>query len=681
MFQVRIKRSFDVMSSFSSGKKWQSFQDSRSRIWMQGWRAVLAFLLAILTAASLGRAQAQSDYPGGYTLAPLQPGAIALLSMTVDVSFHDDGQVTTAEVQVNYRLHNRHKSKTIATKVAVPGYPASDPAPRNITLQLNGKELPLEPGNQQWWLATITLNPDTRANLVMTYSARVGDGPLAHFRYPMELTGQLWPGRLESARVTIGFPEPPNPQSWIALTPETYQLSAEAVTWSYDLEDPQEPIDFLFIRPSLWKTIQQARRDAAQRPSSQAYKTLGAIYAQLATAIEDPGIFERYYPLAVASYAQAQQLDPNDIDAYLALAQLYQLRADRVPDDAAAYTSLAINEFTKALQHGADDPLIQQKVVDGVASLVARARARGDFDAANAYLQRLEAIAQEHPQLVNNEAIREQRMALTIDWARHALETQGPAPARAILVQALDQDAVQPPLAEFAQVNSLYVDVRTQPQRRIINLNVAVRENDLALIEDMAGRLAQTGAAQLELMETDPVLLHIAIPFADDQDLLARQRALADAIPDRPEWALLRAILLPERLRWEKVDERWRTVETYEEQISLVAVSADAGMQALSLERAANALDENDPLNGLLKAIWTREAQLWRDLATYSRARFTLTLHPQPGAPLEQTWSAAPGDDLFMTGSAVQYHLKTILLILLGAYSVFVLATWLLFRK
>ena len=647
---------------------------------MQGWRGLLAFLVILMMFVTTSHAEAEGEYPGGYTLMPLQPGKLTLLSMTVDVSFHDDGQVTIAEVQANYRLYNPNRGETVTTKVAVPGYPVSQPPPKNFTLQLNGKELPLEPGNQQWWLATLTLKPNQRANLVMTYAAEVGDGPLAHFVYPMDLTGRLWPGRLESARFTIAFPEPPNPQSWISLTPENYQLSAEAVTWSYDLKDPEQPIDFLFIRPSLWEQIQQARRRAVQENSAEAYKTLGAIYARLATATQNPTIFERYYPLAVASYAQAQRLAPDDIDSYLALAQLYQLRADLVPEDAASYTSLALNELIKALQHGADDPTIQQKVVDGVVSLVARARARGDFDAASAYLQRLEELAQQYPQLVDAETIQEQRRALTIDWARHVLETQGPAPARAVLAQSLGPELVQPPGTEFASMNSLYIEVDTQPHLRAININAAVREKDIALMNELAGNLARTNAATLELIETDPILLHIEIPFANDQDLRNRERALADAIPPRPEWALLRAIFMPERLIWERHDEHWRTIEQYEEQISLVSVSADAGLQALSLERAANALDATEPLNALLKDIWTREAQLWRELAESSRVRFTLTLYPHPGAPLKQTWTAAPGDELHMSGSAVQYHLATIFLIGTAIYLFFALMTWGLFK-
>ncbi len=680
MFQVSINLIFDVMSNHSFNHKWQPPQDSRRRIWMQAWRAMMTFLFLFLMAAIVHRAQAQTDYPGGYTLMPLEPGKIALLSMTVDVSFHDDGTTTIAEVQANYRLHNRNKSQARTFKVAIPGYAAPKPAPRNINLQLNGKEVEKTPGNQQWWLAEITLKPNQRANLVMTYAAEVGSGPIAHFRFPLELTGQIWPGRLESARFTISFPDPPNPQSWISLTPETYTLSAESVTWSYDLKDPKQPIDFLFIRPSLWKRIQQERRTAAQSQSPQAHKALGAIYAQLATATQDPAIFERYYPLAVASYSQAQRLAPEDAETYLALAQLYQLRAEMTPKDAPSYTALAVNELAKALENGVNDPTIQEKITQGFASLIARARARGDFDAANAYLERLESIAANNPQLKQSEIIQEEREALAIDWAWRVFEDQGAAPARALLQQTFGSEIVSPGNVRFAQMNSLYIQVKTEAHLRTIDVNAAVRDGDRQIIDDLANALAQTQAANIELLEGDPDLLHINIPFADAQDLVNRQRVLASAIPDQPEWALLRAILSPQTLRWDTIEDRWRTVERYEETISLITVPADAGLQALSLERAANALDPSTSLNQLLQAIWLSEAQLWRNLAINSQARYTLTLYPRPGAPLNQTWTALPGDELMMTGTATQYHLGAMLLAGLALYLLFVALSWLLFK-
>ncbi len=647
---------------------------------MQGWQVFFLLFILLAMILSLGRAQAQDDYPGGYTLMPLSPNKIVLLSMTADVSFHDDGKTTVAEVQLNYRLYNRDKGASQTLRVAIPGYPAPKPPPTDINLFLGGKEVPKKPGNQQWWIADITLKPNQRTNLVMTYAAPLGDGPLVHFRYPLDLTAQMWPGRLESARFTISFPEPPNPQSWIRLTPENYQLTAESVTWSYDVKDPAQPIDFLFIRPSLWDQIQEARRTAVSNASPAAHKTLGALYAQLATATQDPAIFERYYPLAVASYAQAQQLAPDDSDAYLALAQLYQLRADLSPEEASSYTSLAINELVKALEHGIDDPAIREKVIKGFVSLIDRARVRGDFDAANAYLQRLDALSKTYPDLINSDEIQAERRSLAIDWADHILNDEGPAPARTLLSQLFGQEVVQPAHAGFARINSLYVVVRTEPHLRILDINAAMRDGDVTLISQLAQAFARSNAASVELQEIDPTLLHIEIPFADAEDLLNRQKVLADAIPPEPEWALVQAVLRPRSLTWELTDERWRSIETYEEQVSLVAVSADAGMQALLLEQSANAMDADDPLNRLLVNIWRQEAEVWRNLAENSSARYTLTLYPRPGAPLVQTWSLFPGDEIVMSGQAVQYHLRTMLLLALGLYFIFLLLTWLIFR-
>ncbi len=647
---------------------------------MQGWRGYLPLLLLMMLLVGASQAEAQTEYPGGYTLMPLSPDKIVLLSMTADVSFHDDGVTTVAEVQLNYRLYNRDKGKAQTLRVAIPGYPAPKPPPTEVRLLLGGKELPKKPGNQQWWIADITLEPNQRVNLVMIYSAPLGDDAIVHFRYPLDLTGKVWPGRLESARFTISFPEPPNPQSWIRLSPEDYQLSAEAVTWSYDVEDPQEPIDFLFIRPSLWQKIQEARRQAVREQSAGAYKTLGAIYAQLATATHDPDIFERYYPLAIASYAQAQQLAPDDPDIYLALAQLYQLRADMNPEEASSYTGLAINELVSALDHGVDSPGIQEKVVSGFATLIDAARLRGDFDAANTYLQRLENLSQSHPGLINSEDIQKERRALAIDWTEHVLNDQGPAPARAVLAQLFGQEAVSPAGAQFARVNSLYVVVNTEPHLRTLSINAAMRNGDVTLISELARRFGQLGFAGVELQEVDPTLLYVSIPFDDAEELLSRQAALADAIPPEPEWAMLQAVLRPQALKWERIDERWRTVEQYEEKVSFVSVSADAGLQALLLERAANALDQTDPLNKLLANIWNQEAEVWRNLAQNSSARYTLTLYPRPGSPLVQTWTIFPSEDLIMTGQAVQYHLGTIFLFAAGLYLLFVLLTWLIFR-
>ena len=648
---------------------------------MQGWQwlFLLPVLLAMIFVTS--SSQAQSDYPGGYTVMPIDANQIVLLSMTVDVSFQDDGDTTFANVLVNYRLHNRDKAHSQKVQVAVPGYPAPKPPPTEISLLLNGKELNKKPGNTQWWVTTVALKPDTRANLVMSYRAPLGNESVVHFRYPLALTSVYWPGTLESARFSITFATPPNPQSWIALKPEGYDLTAEAITWSYDVTDPAEDIDYLFIRPSLWQKIQDARHAAAVEKSAASYTALAAIYAQLAASTKDPAIFERYYPLAVASYAQAQNIDPNDASSYVALAQLYQLQANLSPGDAASYISLALSELAEALKHGAGDETIRHEVEQGFLTLIDRARARGDYDAANTYFQRLDDLAQQIPGLVAPDVLQAERNNLALDWATQVLNDQGPAPAREVLSQLFDDKNLSPGGQDaFSRINSLYLDVHTEPHLRTIEINAAVR-GDTPILSQLAQLLANTQAANVSIKADDASMVHLEIPFSDANDLRTRLDVLARAVPAEPEWAMIRAAFQPTTLKWEQNTERWHTVETFEEHVTLVPVSVELGGQAVQLEQAADSLDQSDPLNVLLAKIWRQEASLWRKLGDNSNARYTLTLYPNPGAPQVQSWILLSGEERTMLGKATEYQLGTLFAVVLAAYLLFVLVSWLLLKR
>ncbi|RUA16647.1 MAG: hypothetical protein DSY55_03720 [Clostridia bacterium] len=648
---------------------------------MQGWQwfFLLLVLLSMMFVASSSRAQ--TDYPGGYTVMPIDANQIVLLSMTVDVSFQDDGAVTFANVLVNYRLHNRDKAHSQKVQVAVPGYPAPKPPPTEISLLLNGHELNKKPGNTQWWVATVALKPDARANLVMSYRAPLGDSPVVHFRYPMALTSVYWPGTLESARFSITFASPPNPQSWIDLKPGNYELTAEAITWSYDVTDPAEDIDYLFIRPTLWQKIQDARHAAVTEKSAASYNALAAIYAQLATSTKDPVIFERYYPLAVASYAQAKNIDPNDARSYVALAQLYQLQANLSPGDAASYISLALSELAEALKHGAGDETIRHEVEQGFLTLIERARARGDYDAANTYFQRLDDLAQQIPDLVAPDVLQTARNNLALDWATQVLNDQGPAPAREVLLQLFGDNNLSPGGQDaFSRINSLYMDVRTEPHLRTLEINAAVRD-DTPILAQLAQSLANTQAADVSIKADDASMVHLEIPFSNANDLRTRLDVLARAVPPEPEWAMIRAALRPTTLEWEQSEERWRTVETFKEHVTLVPVSVELGGQALRLEQAASNLEQSDPLNVLLAKIWRQEALLWRKLGENSNARYTLTMTPNPGAPQVQSWILLSGEERTMSGSVTQYQLGTLFAVVFAAYLLFVLVSWLLIKK
>lgn len=644
----------------------------------QGSVHVLALLAALVAFMLIGpqAAGAQDAYPGGYTLMPLDPGPVRLLSMMVDASIHDDGAQAFADVQAVFRVHNTDENQARVLRVAFPGYAVEDPPPESFSLKADGRDITLSRGQQQWWVADVPVGADERANLVLNYSAPLGEGPFVRFRYPLDLTANLWPGRLESVRFTLSFPDPPNPQSWLQLTPATYKQTAESLTWSYDTVDPEAPIDYLLMRPALWQQLRAARQ-AAVAPGAPALSqvALGDIYTRLATGADDPAIFDRYFPLAVAAYHQAQTLAPGESAPYLALADLYRHRAARSEPPDPVFSSLATEQLAAALENGVQDPDMARQVAAEYAVLVATARQNGDFATANTYLQRLQTLAGSSQLPMETEAVTAERRQLAIDWAAAVLNEQGPAAARKVLEQAVGDGylAVEnPPGAEvasvlalpdvptaFARVQSLQASIDTQPGLRRMQLAISPREGGEALVQRLYDSLAASGAATVTLASTQPPVLQVEIPFADGEELRRRQGTLASAIdPADPEWAGVSALLQPQGITWTQTDERWRALNVYDETVTLATARETYERQAQALEAAADGVDSSHPLYAVLPALLRAEAEVWRQLGDNQGARFTLTLYPRPGAPLLRSWALQPGGAVEMSAQATQYRLE-----------------------
>ncbi len=645
------------------------------------WKFVLVGTVLAMWWSLAGVANGQEGYPGGYVLVPVGRTPIVLLSTTADVTIYEQTPQVFIDVQAVYRLHNRDKRQAQKLTVAFPGYAVDGPAPQGVTLTASGREVAFREADTQWWLADVTLQPDERASLVLKYTDPLGEGPLVSFRYPLDVVSKAWPGNLESARFTLAFNEPPNPQSWIKLTPDNYSLTAESINWSFDAVDPQAPIDYMFLRPSLWERLRKARQ-AAVAPDAPAAAgvALGDVYVELASAGDD-AIFDRYFPLAVAAYNQAQAKTPTDPAAYLALARLFRQRAGRATPPDPSYLALATNQLATALENGVQDPGITETVVKDYSDLIEAARQEGDFDAANTYLRRLDALASRVPAVLDNAVLIDERRRLAIDWAREVLADQGPAPARAVLEEGLGPGIAQPPNAQFAHLNGLQVKTDTQLGHRRIEITAAPREGGESLVQDLQNALTAAGAGTVTLASTQPPVIQVDLSFGDAGELRQRQQRLADSLTDEPEWAALKAMLEPERLEWRRNDVRWRSQDSWNEQVSLVDTAAVLGLQAQALDQAASNLDTADDLNALLADLWRAEAETWRRLGENNRTRFTLTLQPQPGAPIVRTWSIAVGESTTMTGTATQYRLFPYVWGVVAVYALFIMVTGLLWWR
>ncbi len=639
------------------------------------WRLAAAGLALAATLVLAGVAQAQDKYPGGWVLMPVGSSPVVLLSTTADATIYEQAPEVFTDVQAVYRVHNNDKRQPQKLTVAFPGYAVEGPAPQGVTLTAAGHEVTLRKAETQWWLADVTLQPDERLSLTLKYTAPLGNGPFVQFRYPLDLIAKTWVGNLESARFTLAFSEPPNPQSWIRLTPDNYDLTAEAITWSFDAVDPKEPIDYIFLRPSLWERLRKARQTAvapdAQAPAAVA---LGDIYVELASA-GDSAIFDRYFPLAVAAYNQAQAKAPADASAYLALAKLYRLRAERSTPPDPSYLGLATTQLANALENGVQDPAIAESVVKDFTTLMEAARQDGDFDTANTYLRRLDMLASHLPSLLDNASLVNERRRLAIDWAGQVLAEQGPAPARAVLGESLGAGIAQPPGARFAHISGIQVKTDTQLGRRRLEITVAPREGGESLVQSLHDAFAASGAGAVTLTSTQPPVIQVDLNFGDAGELRDRQERLAAALTDEPEWAGLKAMLELDRLQWRRTDEGWRVVDSWNEEISLVQAAASLEDQAQALDRAAAGMDVTDSLNALLADLWRAEAQTWRRLAENTRSQYTLTMQPEPGAPIVRSWAIAGGAATTMTGAATQYRPFPYVWGVAGVYALFILVT------
>lgn len=647
------------------------------------FRQGLILLLIGLSLGPAGVGAAADAYPGGYTLMPLEPGPVRLLALMVDVTLSDDGRQTWAEVQSVYKVHNTDKTRPATLRVAFPGYDVEGIPAVSAELTAVGREVIIRPGRRQWWVGEVNLAADERLNLVLTYRVPLGEGPFLHFRYPLDLTAQMWPGRLESARLTLALAEPPNPQSWLRLTPPTYTLSAEAITWSYDAQDPNTPVDYVPMRPTVWAALRAARQaTAAPAPPASAYKTLGDVYSRLAMAVVPADLeppLTRYLPLAVAAYRQAMALAPTDAAAYTALSDLYRYRAGRSDPPDPTYLALAADVLALALENGVRDPVIAAAVERDLTALIEQARHRREFALADAYLERLDRLTAAGALSAQSTALAATRARLVGDWAAAVLQSEGPAAARALLEREWPTVAVNPPSGRFARLGSLHLEITTRPGWRQMRLLLVPRREGEALIQGLFDGLRGVEGVTVTLAGTQPPTFILDLPFTDAAELDRRQRALVAGLPAEPEWTVLAALWQPSALRWEDEDDFWRGRTRFRETVDLRPSLGLWEQQALALENAARQ-PAADPLEGVLRELWRHEAEEWRRLIANTDVQYTLVLYPEPGAPLVRSWTLRPGDALTMTGEATRYPLRRLAWVLGVGYLAFVLLTAIAWR-
>lgn len=321
---------------------------------------------------------------------------VQLRAQTVDVTIAQDATGVWADTRLWVQLHNP-SAKPIVVTIALPGPQANPVAlPSDLEATLDNKPLTLTPLPAQpdqpaiGFTAPITVPLRGMAAVLVRYrQALPEDQGLVTFNYPLTTTA-IWSGRPESLRVTVRFAHAAEPDQLLAHAPAATRYHRDGMTWHWENTKATSAIGVAFMAPDWWAAFRNEGAAAAIPTAGLAeYMALARRYRQLAALPEpafasDVGFFDRYYPPAVAALeagvaAAGADTDPAALaQAYADLAALYQQRADRLPEAAAAPF---IQMAALALEHGValtpTDAELRRAAAALYAQLADQAQARG----------------------------------------------------------------------------------------------------------------------------------------------------------------------------------------------------------------------------------------------------------------------------------------------------------------
>ena len=652
----------------------------------RGWIWWLALLLAAgLVQAGASLAHADSIGTSTVTVVPAdgQSRDIELRSQTVDVVISQDAEAVWADTEVWIRLYNP-ATRTITVPLALPG-PQLTPGdlPADLLIRLDDVALPTEPTRPAdgqgpaGLLSQIIIDGQQAVSLRLSYRQALPEsGGLVTFAYPLSAADQ-WANTPESLRVTARFSAPVVAEQLLVQAPPAHS-DGRSLTWQWEGVRALEDVGVAFLAPAWWAEFNAARAAAAAPDApAAAHIALSRRYQQLAalapSPLRDPlgdpiDFYTRYYPAAVAelqaAVAQAAAVEDANtsiadrLTAHASLASLYREQANRLGLGGIAYLELAVDEANAAMALGATDPNLRSLAADSYVRLAQISQLQGNTAAAERYAATLVALQ-------GGTTPEEQARDLTLIAAAQASARGDLDRARQLLIEAVGSEAATLPGAPPPIARQALVSVTTTPGTRTITLT-------LADVQDTAGvgALLQRAADQLRAVTPATVTatvtaattgLAINMPWQDAQELITAQTALADALPDDPELALLAAALSPARVTWRTADDLLRRSSSYVEFMDLEPARLIWLGLANRLEEASreesSARGSDDRLLELQRARWAADAAAWRALADRSRVEYRIDLGKPTAA---RAWQLAAGSARALAVEATDWSRPTI---------------------
>jgi len=583
----------------------------------------LVNLLIVITLTLPTHAQTPTPIFVPIALAPLQRDTpIELTALTLDADISEVQGRTILSGTTTFKLHNTDRLNDLQTAIGLPtwaGDPfAFDPArlePFSVSIDgvrvrtLTPARADLKIGTAtrtvDWYTFTLTIEADDKKTVRYDFRQDLGDGALPRFTYGL-LPAANWKGNIGSARLTLNFPGFTALEQIVAYDPPDPEFDGRSITWRHISKLPTANPTLTFLRPSLWNDLLTKRREAQTNPNNATARlALGNLLRQLAQL--DSPRRESFFSQATAELESAVRLEPTNRAARQALATLYEARAGPASGPRnPAYVQLAIAQW-EALS---SDASARKQLAEDYFYLGLDAQTRRAFADAATYYDKASALAPIGAgPLFTPERMTAQRRALNLAWASALLEQNDTSaalvPARAALGAKLGETFTPP----MFLVTRAQITTAAATRTMIFTLTPLLRDETQNELSGVVATWRAAGADATLATDGTNTLLALTLQHQTPLQLRDQMRALAQLLPDRAEWALVRAALLPPDIDWAESDELLTHVTHYREAVDLspacrafTAQLEPLAQNVQALESAAAGDDEAQLKRALLRA-------------------------------------------------------------------------------
>ncbi len=633
------------------------------------------------------------------SLAPLDPTAgVEMVALTLDANMIDSNAHTIVTGNTTFKLHNLSKVAPVTVSVGFPAWGGGalsfDPAQfSGFSVSSEDKKIPLstataplklgaETRTVNWYTLDVLLDADEKQLIRADFTLDLGSGSFPRFTYGL-MPANNWKGTVDSARLTLHFASSTTMEQFMSIDPAQKDFDGKSLTWLFIDFNPSANPAASFIRPAVWNDLISKRASAAQNPNdANLHFAVGQIYQQLASV--DSPRRENFVAQALAELEVAARLNPKNVDAVTALAQVYETRAGAAagPRDP-NYVALSLAQWQNLIGTRADADARKHSAEDSFA-LGLEARARGDNELALKYFDDANKFSPAGAgPLYTRPRWQAETQAANVALTKSLLDEGkiGPALTRARAAFGEEFTLAPAPTPPAFAISHASVNTSSSERRVVVHLLPYPGTSDEAktIASQLADSLNKVAVGSIAFGASDSdYTIQIGVPFDSDSDLKNKLGKLARAIPDRSDWNLLRSIVNPSTLEWNERSETYSSVAHYRENVDLQ--TAQAGLQANlnDLNRTVADLQKAPPddVKAQLRLAMLRDAQDWWRRV---QASASITYQAQTSSGATREWNIRPGEKQVLTYEANDIRTEWLVLGGIGAAVVLLVVLLLVF--